>query len=173
MDAPDTREFWPFSLALYARPGVAPALIALQDRQALDVNLLLYCCWAGGRGQRLSTADLDRLIAAVQPWHERVVQPLRAARRGAGDFGAAGRALYQRLKDDELAAEEVEQALLSQALTLATGARDTAAVAANLRAYCAARGVCLEEADRDALATVLRACDPTLTPPAALDLLGS
>src|SRR5216683_2473203 len=33
--------FWRFSLALYARPGVADALITIQDRAARDVNLIL------------------------------------------------------------------------------------------------------------------------------------
>jgi uncharacterized protein (TIGR02444 family) len=34
--------FWRFSLALYARPGVAAALLGLQDRAGRDVNLVLY-----------------------------------------------------------------------------------------------------------------------------------
>ena len=33
--------FWRFSLALYARPDVAEALIGLQDRAGLDVDLIL------------------------------------------------------------------------------------------------------------------------------------
>ena len=51
--------FWAFSLEFYARPGVAEACLALQDRHGLDVNILLLCCWLGwsGRG-RLSPADL-------------------------------------------------------------------------------------------------------------------
>lgn len=167
----DTTEFWPFSLALYARPGVAPALIALQDRRALDVNLLLYCCWAGSRGQRLSDAEFQALIAAARPWHERVVRPLRAARRAAADFGTTGRALYQRLKEDELAAEKVEQALLADAVSLAAGKRDGAAIAANLRAYCAACGAALDADDHAGLAIVLGACDEALTPSEALRLL--
>jgi len=36
--------FWAFSLALYGKPGVAPALLGLQDRLGVDVNLLLFCC---------------------------------------------------------------------------------------------------------------------------------
>ncbi|MGC2412860.1 MAG: TIGR02444 family protein, partial [Stellaceae bacterium] len=51
--------FWRFSLALYARPGVAEALIALQDRAALEVNLILFGLWFGARqGRRLSAGEL-------------------------------------------------------------------------------------------------------------------
>ena len=32
---------WRFSLALYARAGVAQALIALQDAHGFDINLIL------------------------------------------------------------------------------------------------------------------------------------
>ena len=46
------RRFWRFSLALYARPGVAEALIALQDRAGLDVNLILFGLWVGTRHGR-------------------------------------------------------------------------------------------------------------------------
>ena len=44
--------FWDFSLEAYARPGVAPACLDLQERHGADVNLLLFACWlsASGRG---------------------------------------------------------------------------------------------------------------------------
>lgn len=167
----ESPELWPFSLALYARPGVAPALIALQDRRALDVNLLLYCCWAGSRGHGLSRDEIAALVDAAQPWHERVVRPLRAARRAAGDFGAAGEALYRRLKDQEIAAEEVEHGLLAGALTVPAGVRDTAAIAGNLLAYCAARGVVPDADDHADLAVVLCACADNVRPLEALRLL--
>ena len=47
--------FWRFSLAFYARPGVADALIALQDRAESEVNLVLFGLWLGViRGRRLA-----------------------------------------------------------------------------------------------------------------------
>ena len=39
--------FWRFSLMVYARPGVADALIGLQDRDGHNVNLVLYGLWLG------------------------------------------------------------------------------------------------------------------------------
>ena len=70
--------FWDFSLALYGRPGVAPALIGLQDRRGLDVNMLLYCCWAGIERSALSRDELTAVEALAEPWQAEVVRPLRA-----------------------------------------------------------------------------------------------
>ena len=74
--------FWRFSLALYARPGVAEALIALQDRAGRDVNLMLFALWAGAvRGIRLDTAALAAAEAAIAGLRRDTVEPLRALRR--------------------------------------------------------------------------------------------
>ncbi|MEE9209867.1 MAG: TIGR02444 family protein, partial [Kiloniellales bacterium] len=62
--------FWDFSLAVWGREAVAPACLALQERHGLDVNLLLFCGWAGRRGRALAAADIERLIEAARPWRE-------------------------------------------------------------------------------------------------------
>jgi uncharacterized protein (TIGR02444 family) len=74
--------FWRFSLAFYERPGVADALIALQDRDGFDVNLVLFALWHGisGRG----ALGADALAAAEQvasPLRSEIVEPLRGLRR--------------------------------------------------------------------------------------------
>jgi uncharacterized protein (TIGR02444 family) len=74
--------FWRFSLAFYERPGVADALIALQDRDGLDVNLVLFALWLGisGRG----ALGGDALAAAEQvagTLRSEIVEPLRRLRR--------------------------------------------------------------------------------------------
>jgi len=46
--------FWRFSLALYARPGVAEALVELQDRAGRDVNLQLG---SGGAPIKVRTSN--------------------------------------------------------------------------------------------------------------------
>ena len=83
--------FWSFSLDLYARPGVAPACLALQDRFGCDVNILLFALWAARCGKALARADFDALDAAVAPWRGGVVEPIRALRRAlkADALGAA------------------------------------------------------------------------------------
>ncbi|MEX2629461.1 MAG: TIGR02444 family protein [Tistlia sp.] len=128
--------FWAFSLATYGRPGVAEACLALQDRLGLDVNLLLFCLWAGRCGHRLSATELAALATAAGPWQQGVVVPLRGVRRrlkGAAD--PAQEALRQRIKRDELEAERLEQELLHRALPLAPGVDDPAAARANLLAF--------------------------------------
>ena len=70
--------FWRFSLMVYARPGVAPALIRLQDRGGHNVNLILFGLWlALCRGKRLDAAALERARAAMVQIDRDVVQPLR------------------------------------------------------------------------------------------------
>jgi uncharacterized protein (TIGR02444 family) len=106
-------EFWAFSLALYARPGVAAACLRLQDAHALDVNLLLLCCWLARRGCRLSAAELAAAEARAAPLRTRILDPLRAARRALKTMPLAGAAaLYAQVKEAELAAEREEQRLL-------------------------------------------------------------
>ena len=102
--------FWRFSLALYARPGVADALIGLQDRAGRDVNLLLYALWLGVRGVRLDTPALAAATAAIGPIDTGVVAPLRRLRRklrGTGDPQLAG--LRRRILGLELAGERSVQ----------------------------------------------------------------
>ena len=75
-------EFWCFSLAFYDRPGVAEALIALQDRNGSNVNLMLYALWLGMSGR--GSLDGGLLAAAAQTagaLGSEIVEPLRALRR--------------------------------------------------------------------------------------------
>ena len=173
MTAPSENPFWAYSLALYGRDGVEAACLALQDRHGFDVNLLLFCCWAGSRGRRLSPAELDGLIAATGVWRDEVVRPLRRARRWlkgeAASLGPAAEALRREIKACELAAEAVQQEIMHRRLPLPEGASSAAAAAANLRAAlqvsgCAGEGV-------EALAVLLRVACPALSPAEAERLL--
>ena len=77
----DDNEFWKFSLTIYRAPHVEDGLLLMQDRHGLDVNLILLCCWLGGRGVRLKENSLSLLIKETKPWREKVVEPLRHLRR--------------------------------------------------------------------------------------------
>ena len=112
--------FWRFSLDLYQRKGVAPALLALQKRRGADVNLLLYCCWIAlsGRG-RLDGSDLRRAEAAIAPWREAVTVPLRETRdriKVNNDHWRLDRAeeVRSRVLGAELASEQVTQEVLER-----------------------------------------------------------
>jgi hypothetical protein len=56
---------WPFALGFYARPGVAAALIALQDNAGVDVDLVLFAMWLGlSGGGRLDAPGLAAAAGA-------------------------------------------------------------------------------------------------------------
>jgi uncharacterized protein (TIGR02444 family) len=107
---------WRFSLALYALPGVADALIALQDRRGLDVNLILFSLWLGISGRGALGSDL--LVAAEATTgmlRSEIIEPLRSLRRKLrhhpdGDV----QELREGLKALELAGEKAAQARLAR-----------------------------------------------------------
>lgn len=106
MSAVETR-LWSFSLRVYAAPGVADGCLWLQDRHGLDVNVLLFCVWAGLTRGEVEGALVAEAEALSREWSSRVVQGLRAARRGLAASGHEE--LYSDVKRVELAAEKIEQ----------------------------------------------------------------
>ncbi len=177
----DAERFWEFSLEVYGGEGVAPACLALQNRRGLNVNVLLYCCWlAGEGGAPLSGEDFARIEAALGPWHEAVIAPLRAVRDRlkAGVEGApadAAAALRRRVLEVELDAERVEQRLLVEGRPPGAAgvpaARRARTAAANVRAYLAARRVAPDTEDRQRLSVLLARAFPQLGADAAQDLM--
>lgn len=107
--------FWRFSLAFYARPGMADALIGLQDRAGLDVNLVLFAMWRGAlHGQRLHASEMRAFEAAIAPLRREIVAPLRALRRRLKSEGDADiQALRRRILGLELTAERATQSRLA------------------------------------------------------------
>jgi uncharacterized protein (TIGR02444 family) len=74
--------FWRFSLMVYARPGVAEALLRLQDRGGHNVNVILSGLWLALCGRApLDVAGLARAKAAIAGIDSSVVAPLRRLRR--------------------------------------------------------------------------------------------
>jgi uncharacterized protein (TIGR02444 family) len=106
--------FWRFSLAIYARPGVAPACLVLQDEHGRDVNLALYCCWLGASGRgRLDRDSLTAADRAVAAWRRDVVENFRAARRAIKAAALPDSdSVYAKAKAVELEAERTLQRML-------------------------------------------------------------
>jgi len=115
--------FWRFSLDVYAGPGVAAECLALQDGAGLDVNILLFAAWLGfSQGRVLKPEDVRHIADAAASWSDTVVKPLRTVRRhlksanqqplAASEAFAASEALRKRVAEAELAAEQIEQAML-------------------------------------------------------------
>jgi uncharacterized protein (TIGR02444 family) len=132
---------WRFSLAFYALPEVARALIVLQDRDGLDVNLILFALWLGisGRG-RLRGDALKAAERAIGTVRYEVVKPLRSLRRRLKDIPEPDiQQLREGVKALELAGEKLVQTRLARLAGPALGnipAKDRCAAAgANLALY--------------------------------------
>jgi uncharacterized protein (TIGR02444 family) len=104
--------FWSWALEAYARPGVAPACLDLQDRDGQSVPYLLWAAWAAREGRTLAPSILEAAAVMAQSWEQSVIQPLRLARRGlapglpgADDQDVA--TLRQEVKALELRAERM------------------------------------------------------------------
>lgn len=121
MNIPST-SFWEFSTNIYHKPGVERALLMLQQRFGVDVNMLLLCCWAARfRHLRLSASGIGDLVGLVGVWQSDVVRPLRRLRhklksRQAGVLSDSAEALGERILDLELDAERIEQSFLESEL---------------------------------------------------------
>lgn len=139
---PVPARFWDFSLAVYGRPGVKEACLALQD-QGLDVNIALWIAYtaAHGRDPRPGLGQAARISAL---WAHRVVMPLRTARDrlkpapGFVDADGAARLRGEILKV-ELEAERLEQEALDPLTRLCpkTGEPGKSACTQGLEAYAA------------------------------------
>ena len=170
--------FWDFSLQVYARPGVAEASTGLQDRLGLDVNILLFCCWAGACGQAIQEAEMNRLIEAVRHWRDGVIGPLRALRRWLKQNRGAPSAMQETVRREvkalELKAERVEHEILSQTLpvTVKAPVNPDRLAAQNLGAYLLASGADADEADLADLGKILTAAFPDAAFDDGLGLLG-
>ncbi len=146
MDELPDHPFWVFSLDFYARPGVAEACLALQDRVDADVNLILFCLWHGIAGHgRIDQSALQAAQERVQSVRADLILPLRALRRHlTGDIPGAPPAwrdaLRRQVADAEIEAEHLEQLILAGDLRAGPGGSVEDA-AANLALYLSLLGL--------------------------------
>ena len=114
--------FWNFSVHTYAKPGVADACLALQNRHGLDVNVLLFCCWFGCTRGVVDERLWDRVLAFSKPWADNVVRPLRAVRTWMKHTGCtqpdisndACMELREEIKRVEIKAEQLQENTLEK-----------------------------------------------------------
>lgn len=160
---PKESPFWRFSLALYARPAVAGACVALQDRHGVDVNVLLFLLWLAATGRRLSSGEVKAVDDRVEAWRTAAVVPLRALRRGLKGHSSLGydgavEDLRIRIKGIELEAEHMQQEdLYAMAMSTTLGLEDgsvRSAASDNLAAY---QTVLQQKFPPDLVATLLAA----------------
>ncbi|MFT6386975.1 MAG: hypothetical protein ACJAUP_000344 [Cellvibrionaceae bacterium] len=72
---------WFFACEVYSRPRVADACLTLQDRDGVDIPLLLCCCWAGYHYGELSPELLQQASSFSKGWSANTTKPLRTIRR--------------------------------------------------------------------------------------------
>jgi uncharacterized protein (TIGR02444 family) len=117
-------ESWAFALALYARPGVADACLALQNEADVDVMLLLMATFAAVKHRTyLAPDEIGALDEICRPWREQIVRRLRTIRTElkTGPAPAPSSETEQfrsKVKALELEAETLENKLLAQSLPL-------------------------------------------------------
>lgn len=114
---------WRFAVAVYNGPGVAKECLSLQDRFALNVNLLLCGIYLGSEfGIALSRRDLSAAGRAIARWQIQIVNPLRemrrllkqtSARNGCRQ-GPSTKALRLQIKNAELESERLAAAMLTK-----------------------------------------------------------
>lgn len=118
--------FWDWSMEAYGRPGAAEHLLRMQDDHALDVNLVLWCLWAGTHFPALEHKEVLSLFRQTEEWAQRVTIPLRGVRRWlkGRDLPASTEAvntLRNEIKSQELAGERISQDMLEGMTRLAAG----------------------------------------------------
>ncbi|WLD58416.1 TIGR02444 family protein [Salinispirillum sp. LH 10-3-1] len=102
---------WSFSLALYARPGVAAHLLARQEEYHVWINDWLLSTWLAQQNQTLCS-DFKSRIASWQEWREANVLVWRAMRQGLDKQQSPD--AYRKASAIELKLEQLDQAYLYQ-----------------------------------------------------------
>lgn len=118
----NSKNFWEFSITVYAEDAVASACLDLQDAYDIDINLLLFGCWYGFCFGKLDESSVDQAIDFSRIWKMEVVQPLRKVRAwmkaNTEKFATLDTTQYsilrERIKFDELAAEKIQQQTLEK-----------------------------------------------------------
>lgn len=110
-------------------PGLMQTCLALQDRHSADVVFALFLWLADAAGLSPTPAEADALEAAVQPWRQNVVLPLRGVRGWQKLHGTAAAELAHReaVKGLELQAERLQLDMLAQAFRAQSGGGQAAA----------------------------------------------
>lgn len=154
-------DFWRFSLAFYAREGLPAACLHLQDSHGLDVNIVLFCLWAGIRGQRLEADELVSIAGEAALWQRQAVAPLRQVRRWLKMQETAEEPkvarLRQAIKEQELRAEAIEQERLSRHVT-GDGTADAQIARDNMRAYLEIQGVAYDNGVKQIINSMINLC---------------
>jgi uncharacterized protein (TIGR02444 family) len=132
MNKPVENPCWDFIVELYAKPGISQACLELQDRLGIDVSFLLTILfYARHHNVDLSVEEIASLDRSISAWRDEVIIPLRQLRRrvkASNLLHSPNEAFYQRIKEDELLAEQIEIGNVAQQLEQMQGKRSTSSL---------------------------------------------
>lgn len=86
LDSDLLEDFWRWAVAQYEDVQVREGLLELQESSGLIILEAMFLIWLGHRGQVILKEDQERLRAAITPWVEGVVLPLRRQRQAWADL---------------------------------------------------------------------------------------
>jgi len=163
--------FWKYSLGVYKESGVKDACLSLQDRRALNVNVLLFSCWLASTGRgRLEKRDFQRIFFVIDRWHEGITESLRNIRNRLTGFGNPdwSHEVRKLVLEDELASEQVEQLLLADTIDRAaiegrSVLQKATDAVTSLHVYAKAKKLIFDMKDYAAIHQLLSAVFPTIS----------
>ncbi len=120
-------DFWDWSLKAYNKSGVADIMLGLQDDYGFNVNLILWCLWAGEYHPGLEDTEIAQLLGSTQDWQKRVTIPLRNIRKDMKKMKSTlqkqdAKKLRREVKRLELESERLEQLHLAAETKKLSGA---------------------------------------------------
>ena len=74
-------DFWRWAVAQYEDVQVREGLLELQESSGLIILEAMFLAWLGHRGQAIGEEEQRHIRAAITPWVERVVLPIRRQRQ--------------------------------------------------------------------------------------------
>ncbi|CDZ77970.1 hypothetical protein BN59_02266 [Legionella massiliensis] len=103
--------FWQFSLRIYKNERVKNYCLEFQEQEAINVNLLLFCCWLAYAVEPISKAEFIKACQSIATWQKEVTESLRRARRYLKTFPAHSwpRDFYLLILENEIKSESYQQ----------------------------------------------------------------
>lgn len=108
-DAMQNDSFWDHACVVYRKPDIEAACLQLQDDEAVNVPLLLGCCWVALYYGEMNADQVKQFKALSITWTETCIQPLREIRQNMkrrAESGNDWQQLREQVKQLELSAEK-------------------------------------------------------------------
>jgi uncharacterized protein (TIGR02444 family) len=161
------RPFCTFIKQIQAQPLVNNALLSLQQRLQLNINVLLFCCWVAERGLKpLNKTELRNILAIISPWHNQIVLALKKLRKHLQQQ-VSKPTLYKISKliiAKEKMANQIEQMILSDIMlkpvTNRTPDQKFTDACKNITVYCKELPAGMDQQDTEAIKQLLMSIFP-------------